>query len=143
MTKTQESTKIREFRRRRSGKKKEQEGSPTLPPTLLSLPNSQDKDTVHRQESAVLWWCWCFFTEVLVNSSSARSSPSLFHAGSKIVVKSRSVKGCKKKCEKRTGDNPNPNPNLSPIFPAATAPFPSRVGLIFALLVLVRPHYIM
>ena len=50
---------------------RKQEGSPTLPPTLLSLPNSQDKDTVHREESAVLWWCWCFFTEVLVNSSSA------------------------------------------------------------------------
>ena len=68
MTKTQESTKIREYRRRRNGNKKEQEGSRTLPPTLFSLPNSQD--TVHREESAVLWWCWCFFTEVLVNSSS-------------------------------------------------------------------------
>ena len=68
MTKTQESTKIREYRRRRNGKKKEQEGIPTLPPTLFSLPNSQD--TVHRRESAVLWWCWCFFTEVLVTSTS-------------------------------------------------------------------------
>ena len=57
------------IRTEKNGKKKEQEGRPTLPPTLLSLPNSQD--TVHRQESAVLWWCWCFFTEVLVNSSSA------------------------------------------------------------------------
>ena len=40
--------------------------------------------------------------------------------GSKIVVKSRSVKRCKKKCEKRAGAGEK----LSPIFPEATAPFP-------------------
>ena len=45
----------------------------------------------------------------------------------------------KKKCGKRAGAGERPA--ASPIFLAATAPFPSRARLIFALLVLIRPHY--
>ena len=59
---------------------------------------------------------------------------SLFQAP-KIVVKSRSVKRCKKKCEKRAGVGERQGSNFLP------PPFPSRARLIFALLVLIRPHY--
>ena len=62
--------------------------------------------------------------------------------GSKIVMKSRSVKRCKKKCEKRAGAGERQGGGSHLIFLAATAPFPKTCASgIFALLVLVRPHY--
>ena len=53
-------------------------------------------------------------------------------------MKSRSVKWCKKECEKRAGVGERQG---SIFFPPLPPPFPSRARLIFALLVLRRPHY--
>ena len=56
------------------------------------------------------------------------------------MVKSRSVKLSKKKCEKRAGTGKRQAGSL-PFFSPPPPPFPSRAYLIFALLVLIRPHY--
>ena len=61
--------------------------------------------------------------------------------GSKIVVKSRSVKRCKKKCEKRAEAGERQGGGSLSFFSPPLPPFPSRARLIFALLVLIRPHY--
>ena len=61
--------------------------------------------------------------------------------GSKIVVKSRSVKRCKKKCEKRAEAGERQGGGSLSFFSPPLLPFPSRARLIFALLVLIRPHY--
>ena len=58
--------------------------------------------------------------------------------GSEIVVKSSSVKRNAKNARGLGKDRAPP----CPFFPPPPHPFPSRARLIFALLVLIRPHYI-